>query len=153
MRARVPVQVEAGLAAAEFKAIAGGAAPCLSVRLKAPDGDFQIDPASHETQWLRVQPGLGDGDMTHWRWTVTPLRAGRRTLHLAVSAITTGPDGAGVETALPHQAIEVRVGRNYGRALLRLFGWVFLMALGGAMVKFGAAFYDPAIGALLKLLK
>lgn len=165
MRAHVPSAVEVRLAKAEFQRLADGlqpedvrrhavvVAPAMSVKLRAPDGGFLIDSASPETQWLESRLGLIETDFASWRWSVTPLKAGKRRLQLVVSARTPGPDGAAADTALPDQIIDVRVGVNYGRVAARLAGWVMVAAAGGVFAKFGSSLYDPALAAVLAALK
>jgi neural Wiskott-Aldrich syndrome protein len=165
MRAHVPSPVEVRLAKAEFQTLADGlqaedvrrhavvVAPAMSVKLRAPDGGFIIDSASPETQWLETRLGLIESDFASWRWTVTPLKAGRRRLQLVVSARTPGPDGAAADTALPDQIVDVRVGVNYGRAIGRAAGWMLVAVAGGLFAKFGGALYDPALAAVLAALK
>ena len=165
MRAHVPAAVEVRLAKTDFQTLADGlqaedvrrhavlVTPAMSVRLRAPDGGFIIDAASPETQWLSNKLALIEADFASWRWTVTPLKSGRRRLQLVVSARTSVPDGTAADTALPDQIIDVRVATNYGRTSLRLAGWGIAAVAGGMFAKFGGALYDPAIAAVLAALK
>ncbi len=155
MRVGRAVVVEARVARADVKAIAeglegGGAAyrhevmvtKAMSVRLRAPDGGFWIESRSPETQWIENVLGLVADDYASWRWTVTPRERGRKQLQLVVSARTVGGDGLAAETALPDQVIDVKVGVNYGRTLLRWTGWLAAAAIGGAIARFGETAYD-----------
>ena len=165
MRAHVPSAVEVRLAKADFQMLADGlqaddvrrhavlVTPAMSVRLLAPDGGFIIAAASPETQWLASKLGLIETDFASWRWSVTPLKAGRRRLQLVVSARTSVPDGTAADTTLPDQIIDVRVATNYGRATMKLAGWAAVAIAGGVFAKFGGALYDPAIAAVLAALK
>ena len=54
------------------------AARALTVRLKAPNGDFLIESVSPETQWVEGASGFGHDEYAIWRWTVTPQRRGPR---------------------------------------------------------------------------
>lgn len=150
MRVGVPVVVEARIARADIKALAeglagGGAAfrheivvtKAMSVRLRAPDGGFQIENRAPETQWIENVLGLAADDFASWRWTVTPRVRGRRQLQLIVSARTVGADGVTAETALPDQVIEVKVAINYARTAARWAGWLLAAVVGGLLAKFG----------------
>jgi hypothetical protein len=67
-----------------------------------------------------------------WRFTVTPLVAGRGVLQLAVSARTLGADGVLAETQLPEQGYEVRVTHEYTRLMARA-GMLVLLAVGSML--------------------
>ncbi len=165
MRVQTPVQVDVRLSKPEFQALADGLsggyvppqsgldAPALSVRLRAPEGAFLIDPVSPETQWLSYRRDQVDTDFVSWRWSVTPLKSGRWELVLEVSAHTIGGDGSAQDTKLPDQDMEIRVARHWLRGLGRLMWWMSLVALGAAAVKFGSGLYEPALATLQKLLK
>ncbi len=109
----------------------------MSVRLRAPDGGFFIEPASPETQWIEGNPGYGSDDFASWRFLITPQARGWSDLQIIVSARTIGSDGVAAETALPDQIVEVKVRSNIGRAVARIIGWVIAAAIGGALVTFG----------------
>lgn len=109
----------------------------MSVRLRAPDGGFYVEPASPETQWIENQLGVLTDDFASWRWTVTPQRTGRSRLQLVVSARTVGGDGLAAETALPDQVFEVRVTTNYGVLAKRWAGWIAAAVAGGLFARFG----------------
>ena len=64
-------------------------ADAMTVRLRAPDGGFLIDPLSPETCW--THNAYQEKDFASWRWSVTPLRRGRARLHLIISAQTSTP--------------------------------------------------------------
>ena len=112
----------------------------LSVRLTAADGGFAIDAETPEQQWVEVphhgQPHsqLAD-DYLGWRWTVTPLRRGRRRLQLIVTARALTRDGIGPEMAPPDRTIEVVVRRNRLRGLVRFVSIGLLLGLGIAIGK------------------
>jgi neural Wiskott-Aldrich syndrome protein len=105
----------------------------LSVRLKAPRGDFWIEPATPETQWVDSSSGTIHDDYAIWRWTVAARRRGRRRLTLMVSARTVGRDGLAVESTPPDRVIEVKVGGNYRRAAVRWVGWIAALAAGAGL--------------------
>jgi hypothetical protein len=109
----------------------------LSVRLRAPDGGFSIEPGTPETQWIEATTGQASGqshdDHVAWHWTVTPQRRGRRRLQLLVSARMIGRDGITAETAPPDRAIEVTVRPNLVRRLLRWGAVATLFGIGAAL--------------------
>ncbi len=113
----------------------------LSVRLRAPDGGFAIEPGSPETQWVETAPGLQHDEFVNWRWSVTPQRRGRGRLLLIVTVRIVGRDGLATETAPPDRVIEVSV---KGGRLRRLMRWTWLLtvlALGVAIGRFGTEFW------------
>lgn len=158
MRVAVPVLVEVRVAKADVKAVADGMSgvtarhevmvtKAMSVRLRAPEGGFYIEPTSPETQWLENTLGLMADDYASWRWTVTPRAKGRRRLQLVVAARTVGRDGLAAETALPEQVIDVRVTTNYGLVARRWGSWIAAAIAGGVLQHFA----DPLIAAGARL--
>jgi hypothetical protein len=118
----------------------------LSVRLRAPDGGFSIEPGTPETQWINATPGQAQDDHVAWSWAVTPLRRGRRRLQLLVSARTIGRDGIAAETTPPDRFIEVAVRPNLVRRLAR---WVVVVALFGVGAALGRLSHDKLAQDLL----
>jgi len=162
MRAHVASNVDVRLGRAEMASLLEGlceesgrdvALASLSVKLRAPDGRFLIDPVSPETQWLPDESGQMEGGFSSWRWTVTPLKSGRRRLQLAVWARTASVDGTAVVTPLPDQTIEVRVGRNFARGVARLSMWAALIGVGWLSATYGAAIYGPVMAEVMMFLK
>jgi hypothetical protein len=151
MRVAIPETVEVRIARRDVEGLSSGIAgggparqheifvtSAMSVRLRAPDGGFAIDPASPETQWIENSLGLvSQGEFASWRWTVTPLERGRNRLQLVVSARTVGPDGVAAETALPDQTIEVDVRTNYARSARRWAGWGLAAIFGAGLQLLG----------------
>jgi hypothetical protein len=102
----------------------------LAVRLGAPQGGFLIEPAGPEAHWVDASGASGLDEFITWRWTVVPQRRGRRRLALMVSSQAVGHDGATSQSALPERMIEVRVGANQLRRVVRLTGWIIALAAG-----------------------
>jgi len=121
-------------------------ADAMSVRLRAPDGGFLIDPLSPETCW--THNAHQEQDFASWRWSVTPQRRGRGRLHLIISAQTLDAKGVAAEAALPDQVIKVKVRVNYGRTFRKVVGWGLLMVAGGALNAWGRELYPAALDAL-----
>src|SRR5262249_6980828 len=111
----------------------------LSVRLRAPDGGFAIEPATPETQWIEGASGPRD-DPIAWHWEITPLRRGRGRLPLLVSARTVRREGITPETAPPDRSIEVAV--RGGGFIRRVARWVSLLLFLGAGVALGRLSHD-----------
>lgn len=146
MRMGVPANAEVRIARDRIEALIAtlssrGSVPlaeqalmrALSVRLRAPGGDFWIEPAAPETQWVDSASSLIHDDYAVWRWTVVARRRGRGRLTLMVSARTVGRDGVAAETAPPDRVIEVRIASNYAQIARRWAGWI-LALLAGALI-------------------
>ncbi len=150
MRVGKTVRAEVRIAKASVKALTEGMdgsgqawqhtvalTRAMSVRLRAPDGDFFIESQSPETQWIESNLGFASDDFASWRFLITPRSRGWSDLQIIVSARTIGADGGAAETALPDQIVEVKVRANLGRAIVRLFGWTVAAVIGGALATFG----------------
>jgi hypothetical protein len=125
-------------------------ADAMTVRLRAPEGGFLIDPLSPETCWTRKakSQGLQEHDFGSWRWSVTPQRRGLTRLHLIISAQILDADGLTADATLPDQVIEVHVSVNYARTLKKVAGWGLLMIAGGALNAWGREIYPTAMALL-----
>lgn len=121
----------------------------LSVRLRAPEGGFWIEPATPETVWVDATLGLQQDEQATWRWTVTPQGPGRGRLILLVTARTVGRDGIAAESAPPDRVIEVSVRGNPLRSTMRWLGLIALVLAGVAMGTYGREFWE-AVGAMVK---
>ena len=117
----------------------------MSVRLRAPDGGFNIEAASPETQWTEAALTPLSSDFASWRFLVTPERRGDANLQLIVAARVVGRDGIVAETALPDRVINVRVRTNYLRTGLRWTGWLSALALGGVIGKLGEGAFATVV--------
>jgi hypothetical protein len=124
-------------------------ANAMTVRLRAPDGGFLIDPLSPETCW--THNAHQEQDFASWRWSVTPQRRGRARLHLIIAAQTLDAKGVAAEAALPDQVIKLYVRVNYGRAVRKVVGWALLMVAGGALSAWGRELYPAAVEAVERL--
>ena len=159
-----PKTVEVRIAKGSARALAGGlqrggtAYPhdviittAMSLRLRAPNGEFWIETSSPETQWIENTLGPLTDEFVSWRWTVAPQRRGRLRLQLIISARTVGADGLATETALQDQMIEVRARPNYGQLSARWAGWVVAAAVGAALARFGGEIWNAGRAALDRL--
>lgn len=120
----------------------------MSVRLRAPDGGFRIDPASPETQWTESTMGPLSSDFAVWRFSITPNRRGEAVLQLVVAARVLARDGIMAETVLPEHVITVRVRTNYVRATMRASAWLAALAAGGVVGRMG----EDALALALRFL-
>ena len=122
LRVGEPEVVEVRIARQEIEAINGGSqarpsssprdfvvSKAMTMRLRAPQGTFTIEPASPETQWIENRVGLVTDEYIIWRWTVTPKLKGARALQVVANYRTVMSDGLATETPLPEEIIEVRV--------------------------------------------
>ena len=92
-----------------------------------------------------------ESEFAAWRWTVTPLKPGRRELQLIISIRAPGSDGILADQQLPDQVIEVRVRRGFGRMMLTMLKWIFVASLGAILATSGPQIFNPLIDAALKL--
>jgi hypothetical protein len=128
-------------------------ADAMIVRLRAPDGNFLIDPLSAETCWThkaKISRHL-EHDFANWRWSVTPQRRGKARLLLIISAQTLDSTGVTAEAALPDQVLKVYVRVNFGRAARTVVGWCLLTVTGGALGAWARELYPPALDALARV--
>jgi hypothetical protein len=102
----------------------------LSVRLRAPEGGFAIEPATPETQWIDGAPGQPQDEPVTWHWDITPLQRGRGRLQLLVSARTVGRNGIAAETAPPDRTIEVAVRGGLSGRIVRRVAMLVLFGVG-----------------------
>jgi len=116
----------------------------ITVRLRAPEGGFLIDPLSPETRWTDEAKGDGN-EYASWGWNITPERRGKVPLRLIISAQTLDANGMTAEAALPDQVIMVSVRGNYGHTARRAAGWGLLMLAGCALNAWGRELYPPAL--------
>jgi hypothetical protein len=108
----------------------------MSVMLRSPDGGFNIEPLSPETQWIFERPEAADGETYgRWRWVVTPSETGQRRLQVIIAARSIDKNGLVGDTALPDQVITVRVRMNVLRSLGRGIQWLAAMILGGILTE------------------
>jgi hypothetical protein len=128
----------------------GFLARSLSVRLKAPDGGFWIEPEAPETQWVASGPQQQD-EFAAWQWTVTPQWRGKARLLLLVTARTVGRDGIASEMAPPDRVIEVAVKGRPLRRLGRFLGFLVTVAFGAVLGRFGGEVWTVAAAILRRL--
>lgn len=165
MRVGIPTTVEVRIAKPTAKAIVDGLqgpgaawqhevtiTKAMSVRLRSPGGGFWIETASPETQWLENRGLPFADDVASWRWSVTPRIGGKKKLQLVVSVRTIGGDGLAAETALPDQAVEVRVRANYAGAMKRYAGWIVAAIVGGLLARYGEGAFTIGYLMIAKML-
>ena len=128
-------------------------AEAMTVRLRAPDGGFLIDPRSVETCWTHKpqSSAVQEGDFARWQWSITPQRRGKARLLLIISAQTLDAAGETAEAALPEQVIKVHVRINYGRTFRKMVGWGLLTVAAGALGAWWRELWPPALDALARI--
>jgi hypothetical protein len=124
----------------------------LSVRLRAPNGGFWIEPLSPETVWVERSPALIHDEFAIWRWAVMPNKRGSRRLLLTVSVRTIGHDGLASETAPPDRVIDVGVRGNYARAAGRLIFWGGAIFAGAVLGRYSDEIWATSLLAFRKLM-
>jgi hypothetical protein len=125
----------------------------MVMRLKAAPKDFSVENTSPETQWSEGHSGPLSDDIVSWRWTVTPRRSGRHTLHLAGATRIVGRDGLAAERPIPAQRISVRVSPNYGGIVRRVATWLIIAALAGTLGYFADGLFDMGRSVLAQLVR
>lgn len=120
----------------------------LTVRLKAQDGGFFIEPMTPETQWVEAQPHGVHVEPLTWRWSVTPREAGKGKLVLQVSMRSIDLDGESEEVGPPDRLVEIKVRSPWVKTTLRRLLWLALLGLAFAVGKFGAALGPLLLGAI-----
>jgi len=168
MRVGIPIEVEARIAQnlednikldmpGEVMTHEIMTTPAMTVMLRAPDGGFQIEPITLETQWvsnkqaqdlgLIDQPNFGQ-----WLWRVTPSSRGRRRLKFSVAAHPIDQQVPSANIPIPQQDIEIKVRVNYRSAVQKVLLWTALAVAGGIAAKFGEDLWSKAVEAAEKLL-
>ncbi|MDX2159047.1 MAG: Clp protease N-terminal domain-containing protein [Hyphomicrobiaceae bacterium] len=132
-------------------------ARAIAVRLRSAAGRFSIDQGSPETIWDQASGPASarlSADAAVWRFSVTPLAAGKGTLQLSVSARTVGADGVLMETTLPDLSIEIRSLPDVAGSL-RKAGISALAFIGGMIVikAIELIFYFDAAHLVMQLVR
>jgi hypothetical protein len=123
----------------------------VSARLRSPFAGLSIVPSGPETQWVESTPGFAPhGEYASWGWSLMPNLRGRALLQLSVAVRTLAADGSAIETALPEQAVEIRIRRNWGRTLRRALGLTLLTLLAIAAEEVGEHLLDVDLFALAR---
>jgi hypothetical protein len=106
----------------------------VSVILHSTAGGITVETLAPQTQWLFDRPSFMETErFGRWRWRLTPKDAGKHKLQLIVNGRSLDLHGVAGDTALPNQAVEIRVKRNLMRGFKTLAVWLILMAMGGAL--------------------
>ena len=156
MRTGIASEVEVRLSREDTEALIAGlkgqvhkhnilTTPAMTVTLQAPDGGFQIQSLSRETQWIDGSYGaklglLGQPDYGCWKWIVTPQESGTRRLNI-VAAAKTSDGGVQAETPLPEQIVQVKVRINYLRTFKEFSQWLMVAAAGGLVAEYATTVF------------
>ena len=147
MRAAVSERIEVRISREETQALLRGmegrgatkghdisVTQTMSVALRAPDGGFNIESLSPETQWIFNRPEEADV-YGRWRWVVTPSRTGTRKLQLLIASRSIGTNGVVADSALPDQVITIRIRTNYWLTFAKGIQWIAAMIVGGVLTE------------------
>ncbi len=103
----------------------------ITVRLTAPQGAFNLEALTPETQWL-LDRSASEAFGT-WAWTAVPGASGLHYLKASISAREVSANGPAAAAALPDQTIKVRVRDNFRLAFGGFVRAVFLLLAGGGL--------------------
>lgn len=165
------IEVRLGLASEDLTAgLAGGGVlsehgvwmvETMSIKLLAPDGAFDIEARSPETQLVKKDVLKGSplealvANFGQWIWTVTPKERGSHALQLSISASVRDAGGSPANAALPHQAIPIDVEVSLTMTSRRLFWWILSAGATGAVTTLVGAitrqYWWPALQGWLSL--
>jgi hypothetical protein len=102
----------------------------MSIRLHSPDGAFDVESRSPETQLVKKDVLKGtplDGlvaNFGQWIWTVTPKQRGSHPLELSISASVRDASGLPGSATLPNQTIPIEVAVSLTVTSRQLFWWI-----------------------------
>jgi hypothetical protein len=111
----------------------------MSIKLLAPDGAFDIEARSAETQLVKKDVLKGSpleglvANFGQWIWTVTPKQRGSHPLELSISASVRDARGLPGSATLPNQTIPIEVAVSLTVTSHRLFWWILSAGASGAV--------------------
>jgi hypothetical protein len=111
----------------------------MSIRLLSPDGAFDVEARSPETQLVKKDVLKGTpletlvANFGQWIWTVTPKQRGSHPLELSISASVRDASGLPGSATLPNQSIPIEVAVSLTVTSRRLFWWLLSAAASSAV--------------------
>jgi len=111
----------------------------MSIKLLSPDGAFDIEGRSPETQLVKKEVLKGTpleglvANFGQWIWTVTPKERGSHPLELTISASVRDARGVPGNATLPNQTIPIEVAISLTVTSRRLFWWILSAGASGAL--------------------
>jgi hypothetical protein len=111
----------------------------MSIKLLSPDGAFDIEARSPETQLIKKDVLKGTplealvANFGQWIWTVMPKQRGSHPLELSISASVRDASGLPGSATLPNQTIPIEVAVSLTVTSRRLFWWILSAAASSAV--------------------
>jgi hypothetical protein len=111
----------------------------MSIRLLSPDGAFDVEARSPETQLVKKDVLKGTplealvANFGQWIWTVMPKQRGSHPLELSISASVRDASGLPGSATLPNQTIPIEVAVSLTVTSRRLFWWILSAAASSAV--------------------
>jgi hypothetical protein len=111
----------------------------MSIKLLSPDGAFNIEARSPETQLVKNDVLKGSpleglvANFGQWIWTVTPKVRGSHPLELNISASVRDARGLPGSATLPNQTIPIEVAISLTVTSRRLLWWILSAGVSGAV--------------------
>jgi hypothetical protein len=111
----------------------------MSLKLLSPDGAFDIEARSPETQLIKKDVLKGTplealvASFGQWIWTVMPKQRGSHPLELSISASVRDASGLPGSATLPNQTIPIEVAVSLTVTSRRLFWWILSAAASSAV--------------------
>jgi hypothetical protein len=111
----------------------------MSIKLLSPDGAFDIEARSPETQLIKKDVLKGTplealvASFGQWIWTVMPKQRGSHPLELSISASVRDASGLPGSATLPNQTIPIEVAVSLAVTSGRLFWWLLSAAASSAV--------------------
>jgi hypothetical protein len=111
----------------------------MSIKLLSPDGAFDIEARSPETQLVKKDVLKGSplealvSNFGQWIWTVMPKQRGSHALELSIAASVRDASGLPGNATLPNQTIPIEVAVGLTVTSGRLFWWLLSAAASSAV--------------------
>jgi len=111
----------------------------MSIKLLSPDGAFDIEARSPETQLVKKDVLKGTplealvANFGQWIWTVMPKQRGSHPLELSIAASVRDASGLPGNATLPNQTIPIEVAVSLTVTSRRLFWWLLSAAASSAV--------------------
>ena len=111
----------------------------MSIKLLSPDGAFDIEARSPETQLVKKDVLKGSplealvASFGQWIWTVMPKQRGSHALELSIAASVRDASGLPGSATLPNQTIPIEVAVSLTVTSGRLFWWLLSAAASSAV--------------------
>jgi hypothetical protein len=111
----------------------------MSIKLLSPDGAFDVEARSAETQLVKKDVLKGTplealvANFGQWIWTVMPKQRGSHPLELSIAASVRDASGLPGSATLPNQTIPIEVAVSLTVTSRRLFWWILSAAASSAV--------------------